>query len=140
MSFRVNDEILLAPTSIQEEMKLMNTGWAFAVCNSKSGVVPLNYLVLVNNPSSSSENRYVPIPRPSTSTNKKQPLKSNLKKVSFGENQIIHPEDLDSSKINFENVDKSNADNSAQKLGEHLKEPVDHPSEVDNNNSDGNAV
>lgn len=125
MSFRINDEILLAPTYIQEDMKLVNTGWAFAVCNGKSGVVPLNYLVLVNNPSSSNDNKYVPIPRPSNST-KKQPLKSNLKRVSFGENQIIHTEDLDKLKLNSENIDKCDVtDISAQKSDECLDKSDD---------------
>lgn len=141
MSLKINDEILLAPTYVQEDMKLVNTGWAFAVCNGKSGVVPLNYLVLVNNPSSSNDNKYVPIPRPSNNNNtKKQPLKSNLKRVSFGENQIIHADDLDNLKSISENrnTDKCDAiDNPAQKSDEHSKESSnDSSTSIDNSNGD----
>lgn len=88
---------MLAPTYIQEEMKLINTGWAFAIGNGKSGLVPLNYLVLGRRPNnggvlkkpynlSNNNNQIdceVPVP-----TSRIYP-KSNVKRVSFGENQII---------------------------------------------------
>ncbi|KAK5648650.1 hypothetical protein RI129_003542 [Pyrocoelia pectoralis] len=99
LSLRVNDELLLAPTYIQEEMKLTNTGWAFAVGNGKSGLIPLNYIVLSkrinnggvlknsynynNNNKLSNYNEELP-----TLESKALP-KNNVKRVSFGENQII---------------------------------------------------
>lgn len=125
MSFRMNDELLLAPTSIQEEMKLVNTGWAFAVANGKSGVVPLNYLILVNNSSSANENKYIPIPR---SSNHK---KSNLKRVSFGENQIILPDDMEDSKKSCEDVNKESFNKSDDSL---IKSSDDSSNSVDNDN------
>lgn len=91
MSLQVNEDITLAPTYIQEQMKLVNTGWAFAVARGKSGLVPLNYLVL-----SGSRNREVPIPR----DGKQVPLKSSLKRVSFGENQIMNMDDVDKKLMN----------------------------------------
>lgn len=93
MALRTNDEITLAPTYIQEEMKLVNTGWVFATCNGKSGVVPLNYLVLVNNNNNNITNNEVPVPR--IPNNNQVPLKSSLKKVSFGQNQVVSTEDID---------------------------------------------
>lgn len=77
MSLRTNDELLLAPKYIQDDMKLTNSGWAFAVGNGKSGLVPLNYLVLAKRTAlKKTEDPYVPVPRDS-------------KRVSFGEEQII---------------------------------------------------
>lgn len=92
LTVRTNDEIVIAPKYIQEEMKLTNSGWAYAVSNGKSGLVPLNYVVFVNNNVHSSSGKTVPIPR--------MPLKSNLKRVSFGENQIVSTDELDNLRKN----------------------------------------
>lgn len=82
----MNEDILLAPTTIQEEMKLVNTGWAFAASRGRTGLVPLNYVVL----SGGSRSSEVPIPREGGAR-----LKSSLKRVSFGENQVMHTDDVD---------------------------------------------
>ena len=96
LSLRVNDELLLAPTYIQEEMKLTNTGWAFAVGNGKAGLVPLNYIVLskrINNSgvlkNSNNNNNIVYNQESPTLDSNKGTTKNNVKRVSFGENQII---------------------------------------------------
>ncbi|KAF5274410.1 hypothetical protein FQA39_LY07290 [Lamprigera yunnana] len=90
LNLRVNDELLLAPTYIQEEMKLTNTGWAFAVGNGNAGLIPLNYIVLskrMNNGvlknSNNNNNQDLPI-----IDNRTHP-KNHVKRVSFGKNQII---------------------------------------------------
>lgn len=82
LTIQTNDLVLLAPTYIQDEMKLKNTGWAFATCKGQAGVVPLNYLVISKN-------------RPIIQTNKTEepPVprifpKTHTKRVSFGENQV----------------------------------------------------
>lgn len=87
---------MLAPTYIQEEMKLVNSGWAYAVGRQKSGLVPLNYLVLTGGGGNRSNSTEVPIPR----DGKQMPLKSSLKRVSFGENQIMHTDDVDKKLMN----------------------------------------
>lgn len=87
LTVRTNDEILIAPKHVQDEMKLTNTGWVYAVSNGKFGLVPMNHVVLVNNNVNSTSERIVPVPR--------MPLKSNLKRVSFGENQIVSTDELD---------------------------------------------
>ncbi|XP_018578660.1 peroxisomal membrane protein PEX13 [Anoplophora glabripennis] len=89
LTIQTNDVILLAPTYIQEEMSLKNTGWAFAVHKGKSGVVPLNYLVInKNKPITSNPEVTLPVPRPSS-------MKTHTKRVSFGENQIFENVDID---------------------------------------------
>lgn len=89
LTIQTNDIILLAPTYIQEEMNLKNTGWAFAVLKGKSGVVPLNYLVInKNKPITSNPEEKLPVPRPSS-------MKTHTKRVSFGENQIFENVDID---------------------------------------------
>lgn len=104
MSLQINEDITLAPTYIQEQMKLVNTGWAFAVSRGKSGLVPLNYLVL----SGARINNEVPIPR----DGKPVPLKSSLKRVSFGENQVMNTDDVDKKLMSsVENVGDSNNNN-----------------------------
>ncbi|EFA06668.1 peroxisomal membrane protein PEX13 [Tribolium castaneum] len=86
MSVQTNDELTLAPTYVQEEMNLRNTGWAFAVANGRSGVVPLNYLVISKaGPREGTEE--VPVPRVFN--------KTHTKRVSFGENQVFENVDLD---------------------------------------------
>lgn len=92
LTIRTNDEILVAPKYIQDEMKLTNTGWVYAVFNGKFGLVPMNYLVIVNNNVNSTSGRLVRVPR--------MPLKSNLKRVSFGENQIVSTDELDNLRKN----------------------------------------
>lgn len=94
LSVQTNDEVTLAPTYVQEEMNLKNSGWAFALSNGRSGVVPLNYLVinksLRNSPAV--EEQQMPVPRIlSNSSNHK----THTKRVSFGENQIFENVDLD---------------------------------------------
>nr|CAH7718646.1 unnamed protein product [Callosobruchus chinensis] len=91
LTIQTNDMVMLAPTYIQEELNLKNTGWAYAVCKGKAGVVPLNYLVIskarpvTSNPA---EDVPVPIPKPTTT-------KTHTKRVSFGENQIFENVDID---------------------------------------------
>lgn len=93
LQVRTNDEVLLAPTYIQEEMKLINTGWAFAIGNGKSGLIPLNYLVLstksngvLKHSQIQNRNGYLPVPRDIT---ERVYPRSSHKRVSFGEEQII---------------------------------------------------
>lgn len=86
MALRTNDELLLAPKYIQDDMKLTNSGWAFAVGNGKSGLVPMNYLVLTKRTAlKKPDDAYVPVPRDVT-----PPSRNGItKRVSFGEEQII---------------------------------------------------
>ncbi|KAJ8971151.1 hypothetical protein NQ314_000849 [Rhamnusium bicolor] len=100
LTIQTNDIIILAPTYIQDEMNLKNSGWAFAVCKGKSGVVPLNYLIISKNrPINSSSNEMIPIPRVSNNNNN---TKTHTKRVSFGENQIFENVDLDDYKFKEE--------------------------------------
>ncbi|KAL3287200.1 hypothetical protein HHI36_001677 [Cryptolaemus montrouzieri] len=125
MSIVTNDEVILAPTYIQESMKLKNSGWVYALSNGKSGIIPLNYLVLNKSsrrpvPFEGNMNQKIP-PLGNfeltnqSSTNEKIPdyttvpvlknndtngsttvdTKTHVKKVSFGENQIFENIDLD---------------------------------------------
>ncbi|KRT80977.1 SH3 domain-containing protein [Oryctes borbonicus] len=77
LTINTNDEIVLAPKHIQQEMALYNSGWAYATCNGRSGVIPLNYIVVVKNINKSNRQNLseVPMQKP--------------KRVSFGENQIF---------------------------------------------------
>ncbi|XP_018334099.1 peroxisomal membrane protein PEX13 [Agrilus planipennis] len=108
MSLKVNDEILLAPTYIQEEMKLTNSGWALALGNGKSGLIPLNYIVFVKKNNgvlkSSRDDKDIPVPR------------IFPKRVSFGENQIIET-NTSEPVIAISQAQKS-ADNSSPTLPE----------------------
>lgn len=84
-------------------MNLKNSGWAFAICRDKTGLVPLNYLVIsksrpIHNNKFQNEVEDVPVPRNSNVT------KTHTKRVSFGETQVFENIDLDDRKIN-ENVD-----------------------------------
>ncbi|KAJ8925353.1 hypothetical protein NQ315_009183 [Exocentrus adspersus] len=100
LTILTNDEVTLAPTYIQEEMNLKNSGWAFAVCKGKSGVVPLNYLVISKNkPVGNSIENTLPVPRPSS----RNSTKTNTKRVSFGENQIFENVDIDDYAVKPEN-------------------------------------
>lgn len=88
LSFQTNDEITIAPKYIQDEMRLTNTGWAYAVFNGKSGVVPLNYLVIMKRIMSNKSTynaQGIPVPRQSNFTKN-----GSEKKVSFGETEIIN--------------------------------------------------
>nr|CAI5840265.1 unnamed protein product [Callosobruchus analis] len=90
LTIQTNDMVMLAPTYIQEELNLKNTGWAYAVCKGKAGVVPLNYLVISKTrpvTSNPSEDVPVPVPKPTTT-------KTHTKRVSFGENQIFENVDI----------------------------------------------
>lgn len=76
-------------------MKLKNTGWAFAHCKGRSGLIPLNYLVInkknnIFHAQSSVEIDSIPIPRNSANTVNK----SHTKRVSFGETQVFENNDL----------------------------------------------
>lgn len=80
-------------------MKLKNTGWAFAEFNGKSGVVPLNYLVIsksrpLTNMTHSNDNRVFNNNNNIVTTHSNN-SKSHNKRVSFGENQIFENIDLD---------------------------------------------
>lgn len=78
-------------------MKLTNTGWAFAVGNGKAGLIPLNYVVLAkrvnnggvlkntSNYNNNNTNFDHELPIPSTRVFPR----NNVKRVSFGDNQII---------------------------------------------------
>lgn len=78
-------------------MKLVNTGWAFAVCNDKSGIVPLNYLVLMK--------KINPVQNSAPKIFQEIPVQKNIKRVSFGENQIFESTDPPRFKIPEFNVD-----------------------------------
>ncbi|CAH1117156.1 unnamed protein product [Phaedon cochleariae] len=105
LNIQANDLVLLAPTSIQEEMNLKNSGWAFAVCKSKSGLVPLNYLVISKNRPILSSQKPVaeaeepPVPRVFP--------KTHTKRVSFGENQIFENVDLEDYLPREDSCDKA---------------------------------
>ncbi|KAJ8977969.1 hypothetical protein NQ317_008161 [Molorchus minor] len=113
LTIQTNDIVLLAPTYIQEEMHLKNTGWAYAVCKGKSGVVPLNYLVISKSrPKESASNESVPIPRSSIiNNNNNNNPKTHTKRVSFGENQIFENVDLDDYVVEKEPSPSSHTEN-----------------------------
>ncbi|XP_050302322.1 probable peroxisomal membrane protein PEX13 [Anthonomus grandis grandis] len=83
LTIHTNDNIILAPTYLQEEMHLRNTGWAYAVHNGKSGVIPLNYIVINKN-----NNMNVPVQRASNIKDTSNG-KTHQKKVSFGNIEIF---------------------------------------------------
>lgn len=91
LSLNTNDEILLAPKYIQDEMKLTNTGWAFAIRNGRSGVVPLNYIVIMKRVNRNAE---LPIPR--------SQIVEKEKKVTFGKNEIINLPSIDNEIVDIE--------------------------------------
>lgn len=80
LTIHTNDEILLAPKHIQEEMRLTNSGWAYATtCNNdKCGVVPLNYIIITRKSGPAAKEEH-PI----------SPHSKVQKRVTFGENQIF---------------------------------------------------
>ncbi|XP_023015500.2 LOW QUALITY PROTEIN: peroxisomal biogenesis factor 13 [Leptinotarsa decemlineata] len=92
LTFQTNDMITLAPTYIQEEMNLKNSGWAFAVCKGQSGVVPLNHLIINKSRPILNTNKETDPPIPRVYPNG---TKTHTKRVSFGENQIFENVDLD---------------------------------------------
>lgn len=101
LTIQTNDLVTLAPTYIQEEMNLKNSGWAFAVCKGQSGLIPLNYLVInKNKPIVSSEScnevEDIPVPR----NFNYNANKTHTKRVSFGETQVFENIDVDDYKIN----------------------------------------
>ncbi|RZC35159.1 peroxisomal membrane protein PEX13 [Asbolus verrucosus] len=93
LSVTTNDEVTLAPTYVQEEMNLKNSGWAYALSNGRSGVVPLNYLVINKSvrDSTTVNDQEMPVPRIFNNPTHK----THTKRVSFGENQIFENVDLD---------------------------------------------
>lgn len=113
MTVQTNDIITLAPTYIQEEMKLKNTGWVFAVFNGKSGLVPLNYIVISKSkPITGILDNTVPVPRAINSSNSTP--KTHTKRVSFGETQIFENIDLEDYKkeVTVDDSKSSQNDNS----------------------------
>lgn len=89
LTIHTNDNILLAPTYIQEEMNLRNTGWAYAVHNGNSGVVPLNYIVFNKNASAVPDKILVSRTSNIKDTNGSGPAKTHSKRVSFGDIEIF---------------------------------------------------
>lgn len=100
LTVQTNDLVILAPTYIQDEMNLKNTGWAFAICKGKSGLVPLNYLVIskgrpiLNNQTRTEVEEDIPVPRNSNNN----VTKTHTKRVSFGETQVFENIDLEDYK------------------------------------------
>lgn len=88
LTVHTNDNITLAPTYIQEEMHLKNTGWAYAVLNGKSGVVPLNYII-ISKGTPSVEAQKVLVPRMSNMKEVNNTGKTHSKRVSFGDIEIF---------------------------------------------------
>lgn len=133
LTLQTNDIITLAPTYIQEELNLLNSGWAFAIAaNGKSGNVPLNYLVInkskpiMNNNNSfssqsnlnsteksnlKSSNSTTEDKTPNSNNSNNPSTKTHTKRVSFGENQIFENVDLDdyiyAKKNSNENTDSN---------------------------------
>ncbi|KAL1512975.1 hypothetical protein ABEB36_002470 [Hypothenemus hampei] len=88
LTIHTNDNILLAPSYIQDEMHLKNTGWAYAVHNGQSGVVPVNYIVISK---FGNENKVL-VPRSSNmkeSNGNSSNVKTHTKRVSFGDIEIF---------------------------------------------------
>ncbi|XP_066254821.1 peroxisomal membrane protein PEX13 [Euwallacea similis] len=90
LTIHTNDNITLAPTYLQEEMHLKNTGWAYAEHNGKCGVVPLNYIVInKGGVLPESVNKEVLVPRMSSIKEPNGASKSQAKRVSFGDIEIF---------------------------------------------------
>lgn len=89
LTVHTNDNITLAPTYIQEELHLKNTGWAYAVLNGKSGVVPLNYIIISKGMPSVEEAQKVLVPRMSNMKEVNNTGKTHSKRVSFGDIEIF---------------------------------------------------
>lgn len=102
LTLHTNDNIILAPTYLQEEMNLRNTGWAYAVKNGKSGVIPLNYIIINKNGS-------LVLDTPSVYKSKVKAkdevetgsTKNGTKRVSFGDIQIFESDDSPLSRDNL---------------------------------------
>lgn len=134
LTVQTNDLVTLAPTYIQEEMNLKNTGWAFAVCKGQSGLVPLNYLVInKNRPILSNQScnpvEDIPVPRNSSNANK-----THTKRVSFGETQVFENIDLDDYKINKDTA-LSNTTQVEEVVGKHQ-----NMEELSNTNSENTWI
>ncbi|CAH0551052.1 unnamed protein product [Brassicogethes aeneus] len=104
LTIHINDMVNLAPSYIQEEMRLKNTGWALATFNGKSGVVPLNYLVISKTKPIMNNDSNVPVPKDLNAINTP---KTHTKRVSFGENQIFENVDLEDC---YRNTVKTDSD------------------------------
>jgi len=76
-------------------MHLRNTGWAYAVHDGKSGVIPLNYIVINKNTSPSIVNDKILVSRTSSmkESNGTGPTKAHSKRVSFGDIEIFENDD-----------------------------------------------
>ncbi|KAH1001953.1 hypothetical protein HUJ04_005907 [Dendroctonus ponderosae] len=113
LTIHTNDNILLAPTHIQEEMNLKNSGWAYGVHNGKFGMIPLNYIVISKNNKAVPET--VPIPRISNIKDANGPVKTHSKRVSFGDIEIF---ENDENLIRKEKLPDESADScSTEKPG-----------------------
>lgn len=141
LTVQTNDEVTLAPTYIQEEMQLKNSGWAYAVSNGRSGVVPLNYLVI--NKAVPKEGlpvrEEVPVPRVFGNNTHH---KTHTKRVSFGENQIFENVDLDdyvTGKKGVKEVDDTVKDNNVD-MGQKDLKAENAPIQVDSTETKNVAV
>lgn len=87
LTIHTNDEILLAPKHIQEEMRLTNSGWAYATIstNNQCGVVPLNYIIITKKIGSTIKDDLSSVSPISTHS-------KSQKRVTFGEDQILNEE------------------------------------------------
>ncbi|XP_060520590.1 peroxisomal membrane protein PEX13 [Cylas formicarius] len=112
LPIQTNDRILLAPTYIQEEMNLKNTGWAFAVKDGKSGVVPLNYILIDKNNNSTLSDK-IPVPRTSN-VKPETATKNHTKRVSFGDIQFFEDDSGEPvvKKLGNDDTDKDSAGSS----------------------------
>lgn len=149
LTVQTNDIVMLAPPQIQHEMNLVNSDWAFAVSNGKSGIVPLNYLLNID-----SRRKEMPVPPrkqiiPSSSINMTNgvvtPHKTHTKRVSFGENQIFENFDLDDYIGGSGVTQKKLDDDNNRKVEKHQQEDeevvvsVTSDSVVLNNNNNNNV-
>ncbi|CAG9768576.1 unnamed protein product [Ceutorhynchus assimilis] len=105
LTIHTNDNLLLAPTYLQEEMNLKNTGWAYAFYNGKGGMIPLNYIVISKNGK---------ILGTSNMKEANSNGKTHSKRVSFGDIEIFEngEDGIRKQPIPPENAtsDKDNAD------------------------------
>ncbi|XP_022899830.2 peroxisomal membrane protein PEX13 [Onthophagus taurus] len=147
LTINTNDEVLLAPKHIQEEMRLYNTGWAFATCNGRSGVVPLNYLVTMKNVNNNKPIPAVSFPAQNIETTQIPESSNKPKSVSFGGTQFIEPEASSNSAL-IESLDpaafKAKQEEESKKilveektnLGELVKDGINETVELDDKSKD----
>lgn len=116
LTIHTNDNILLAPTYIQEEMNLKNSGWVYGVHNGKSGMIPLNYIVISksNNNNNQAAPEKVLIPRISNIKDSNGPVKTHSKRVSFGDIEIF---ENDETLIRKEKLPDESADSCSTEQG-----------------------